>query len=190
MKILRLIPDAFLFLRELLLGVVRGNGSAIAATLRRWHYGTPCTIDTNVYIRSVRNFEAGKQSALYHACYIHNAYGKFRIGANSHMGAFCFVNVCYGNVTIGDDVAVGPGTKIIAYSNHYEAGKKVTDLRVTRDVVIGNNVFVGADCTILPGSVVQDNVVIAAGSVVKGELESNSVYGGVPCRKIKSGWYE
>jgi acetyltransferase-like isoleucine patch superfamily enzyme len=106
------------------------------------------------------------------------------------LGAFCFVNVCYGTVSIGDDVAVGPGTKFIAYSNHYVQGKKVTDERITADIVIGNNVFIGANCVILPGTVIRDNVVVGASSIVTGELESNSIYAGVPCRKIKSGWYE
>jgi acetyltransferase-like isoleucine patch superfamily enzyme len=33
-------------------------------------------------------------------------------------------------------------------------------------------------------------VVVAAGSVVRGKLESNTIYGGVPCRPIADGWYE
>ncbi len=101
------------------------------------------------------------------------------------MGAFCYVNVCYGNLKIGDDVAIGPHTSIIVYSNHYEAGKKVTETRITQDITIGNNVFIGANCTILPGTVIGDDVVIGAGSVVKGNLEESAVYAGAPCRKIK-----
>ncbi|MEW6380566.1 MAG: acyltransferase [bacterium] len=112
------------------------------------------------------------------------------MGNNSHLGAFCYVNVCFGTVTIGDDVAIGPGTKIIAYSNHYQYGKKITEVRITEDVTIGNNVFIGANCIILPGTIIPDNTIVGAGSVVKGKLESNSIYGGVPCKRIKTGWYE
>ena len=107
------------------------------------------------------------------------------MGTNSHMGAFCYVNVCYGNLKIGDDVAIGPHTSIIVYSNHYEPGKKVTETRITKDITIGNNVFIGANCTILPGTEIGDDVVIGAGSVVKGKLEESAVYAGAPCKKIK-----
>lgn len=177
------------FMQQLLISPIRGNDSRIAIFLRKKLYKTPCIIDTSVFIKNRKNFLAGQNSALYHACYILNGFGQFQIGANSHLGAFCYVNVQYGKVTIGDDVAIGPGTKIIAYSNHYEFGKKVTNQRITKDIQIKNNIFIGANCTILPGTIICDNVVVGAGSVVKGELESNSIYAGIPCKKLKSGWY-
>lgn len=43
-------------------------------------------------------------------------------------------------------------------------------------------VFIGANCVILPGSIIHENVVIGAGSVVKGEIEENSVYAGLPVK--------
>jgi acetyltransferase-like isoleucine patch superfamily enzyme len=109
----------------------------------------------------------------------------FSLGKNSHLGAYCYVNVCFGSVQIGDHVAVGPGTKIISYSNHYALGEKVTEKTITADIVIGNNVLIGANCTLLPGSRIHDNVVIGAGAVVKGELAANAIYGGIPCSRIK-----
>ena len=69
------------------------------------------------------------------------------------------------------------------------SGRKVTEERIQRDIDIGSNVFVGAHCTILPGTQVADDVIIGAGSVVKGVLEGNSIYAGVPCKKLRSGWY-
>lgn len=52
-------------------------------------------------------------------------------------------------------------------------------------VIIGNGVWIGAGATILPGTVIGDGCVIAAGSVVKGIVESNSLYAGVPAKKIR-----
>lgn len=49
---------------------------------------------------------------------------------------------------------------------------------------IGNNIFIGWGATILAGSTIEDNVIIGANSVVSGKLESNSVYAGVPAKKI------
>jgi acetyltransferase-like isoleucine patch superfamily enzyme len=53
-------------------------------------------------------------------------------------------------------------------------------------IIIGNNVFVGNGSILLPGTSIGDNTVIGAGALVKGELEANSVYAGVPARRICS----
>jgi len=189
-RIIRRLGYLRAFARECFVSESRNNSSSLASACRRRLYRTPCEVDTGVFITNIDNFSSGAESCLYHACYILNHHGRFTMGRRSHMGAFCYVNVCYGTVSIGDDVAIGPGTKVIAHSNHYLPGRKVTEERITADVVIGNNIFIGANCVILPGTVIRDNVVVGAGSIVKGELESNTIYAGAPCRKIKSGWYE
>ena len=53
------------------------------------------------------------------------------------------------------------------------------------DVYIGNNVFCGNNVTILKGVRIGDNSVIANGSVVISDVESNSIYGGNPAAFIK-----
>lgn len=121
---------------------------------------TSCVIDTHVFIANAQNFYSGANSRIYHASYIHNRHGSFSIGRDSHLGAFCYVNAHYGSVAIGDHVAIGPGTKLISYSNHYRRGSNVTDERVVTPILINNNVFIGANCVILPGTVIQDNVIV------------------------------
>ena len=51
---------------------------------------------------------------------------------------------------------------------------------------IGNNVFLGWGCTILAGTIINDNVIIGANAVVSGKVESNSIYAGNPAKKIMS----
>ena len=51
-------------------------------------------------------------------------------------------------------------------------------------ISIGNNVFIGINVTILLGTKIGDNVIVGAGSIVKGELKSNSVYAGTPVKFI------
>lgn len=52
-------------------------------------------------------------------------------------------------------------------------------------VNIGNDVWIGGNCTILPGVTIGNNVVIAAGAVVTKDVPDNSVVGGVPAKVIK-----
>lgn len=190
MSISRFFRESARFFSQFGAGAIRDNDSAIAARLRRRALRTEALIDTGVRITNPKNVSLGRDSALYHGCYILNTSGEFIMGERSHLGAYCYVNVCHGSLTVGNDVAIGPGTRIFAYSNHYEKGRKVSEVRLTRDVKIGNNVFIGGNCTVLPGTVVHDNVVVAAGSVVRGELPPNTIHGGVPCRPIADGWYE
>lgn len=53
-------------------------------------------------------------------------------------------------------------------------------------ITIGNNVFVGYQSVILKDTVIGDNVVIGARSVVKGNIPSNTVWAGIPARQIST----
>lgn len=54
-----------------------------------------------------------------------------------------------------------------------------------QNIVIGNDVWLGANVTVLKGSKISDGAVIGAKSLVKGSIEPYSVQVGIPCRKIK-----
>ena len=64
--------------------------------------------------------------------------------------------------------------------------KTCENYHVEQDIRIGNNVFVGARAIILPGTVIEDNVVIGAGAVVRGKICGDSVVVGNPAKKICS----
>lgn len=177
-------------MRSILQWWFRNQESSFAAKIRGRLFKTYAYIDTGVFIKNIQGFFADDTAALYHGCYILNPQGQFTIGKHSHLGANCFVNVVKGSVTIGDHVAVGPSTQIIAYSNHYEPGKLVSDIRTQADITIGNNVFIGANSVVLPGTVIEDHVVVGANSLVKGTLRTKNIYAGSPLRLIKENWYE
>ena len=51
-------------------------------------------------------------------------------------------------------------------------------------IKIGNDVWIGANCVILDGSVIPNGCVIGAGTIVRGRLEEYNVYCGNPIKKI------
>jgi acetyltransferase-like isoleucine patch superfamily enzyme len=55
----------------------------------------------------------------------------------------------------------------------------------TEKVSIGNNVWIGNSVIILPGTIIEDNVIVGAGSVVRGCLEKDGIYAGNPCIFIR-----
>ena len=64
--------------------------------------------------------------------------------------------------------------------------KENPDLDFFNSIEIESNIFIGHKSILLPGTYIESNVIIGAGSVVKGRLLKNSVYAGVPARKISS----
>lgn len=59
-----------------------------------------------------------------------------------------------------------------------------TDIAFKREIRIGKNVFIGMGSIIMPGTIVHDNVIIGAGSVVRGEIPSDSIVIGNPGKVI------
>ena len=83
---------------------------------------------------------------------------------------------------IGNNVGFGSGSKVISanhsHTNHSEHSK-------TYPIIIGNNVFIGANSVLLPGIKIGNNVIIGAGSVVCKDICENTIAVGNPCKVIK-----
>ncbi|MGF1747117.1 acyltransferase [Vibrio cionasavignyae] len=113
--------------------------------------------------------------------------GIISIGDNSGIGEDSKL-VSMGKIVIGNDVMIAP--QVIILTGGHEYSDKTLLLReqpsVIKPVSIGNDSWIGARVTILPGVNIGERVIVAAGSVVTCDLESNGVYAGVPAKKIKS----
>ncbi|HEV3381440.1 MAG TPA: DapH/DapD/GlmU-related protein [Trebonia sp.] len=109
------------------------------------------------------------------------------IGRGSHI-------VAHQCVDIGDDVWTGPYV-YITDQNHGYADPETPigrQMPVNKPVTIGAGSWLGAGVIVLPGARIGCNVVIAAGSVVRGEVPDRCVVAGVPARIVRqhstSGW--
>ena len=100
--------------------------------------------------------------------------GKLEIGKNFGMSNGCVVTA-YDHIKIGDNVMLGPNVLIYDQDHDYRAEGGVAAMRFkTAPVVIGNNVWIGANTLILRGTTIGDNSVIG-GTVIKGEYPPDSV---------------
>lgn len=91
-------------------------------------------------------------------------------------------------IRIGDNVRVTAGCRILTHDFSWSVlgGVYGEVLGALGTVDIGNNVFIGMNTVILRNTKIGNNVIIGAGSVVSGVVESNSVYAGVPAKKMMS----
>lgn len=91
-------------------------------------------------------------------------------------------------LTIGNHVNLTGPITILTHDYGWSVVKGVTGeiFGNEKPVTIGNNVFIGWGATILCGTTIEDNVIVGAHSVVSGRLEHNSVYAGIPAKRICS----
>jgi acetyltransferase-like isoleucine patch superfamily enzyme len=109
------------------------------------------------------------------------------------IGEHCYINpgttIYSGSgVQLGDYVLIGPGC-VIAPANHAYSRRDVPIrhqgfMPSRGGVVIEDDVWLGANCTLLDGTRIGQGAIIAAGAVVHGEVEPYAIYGGVPAKKI------
>lgn len=75
---------------------------------------------------------------------------------------------------------------VLKYGKHFENIEyEESKLRQNKPIVIGNDVWIGANVVILPGVVIGDGSILAAGAVITKDVEPYSVVGGVPAKIIK-----
>lgn len=149
----------------------RGKHSVIHSSVR---------MDTPPY----RKFSLGDYSVIESFACINNAVGDVIIGNYTRIGLH---NTIIGPVTIGHHVNLAQGITVTALNHKFEN----PDIRIdeqgvsTKPVVIGNDIWVGANAVILPGVTIGDHSVIAAGAIVTKDVPPHSLVAGVPAKVIK-----
>ena len=92
-----------------------------------------------------------------------------------------------GGVTIGDRALIGYGTKIFSSNHHVPPnhGNIFGAGHSDRAVLIGKDVWLGANVIVLPGRIIGDGAVVGAGSVVTKDVPAFSIVAGNPAKLIR-----
>jgi acetyltransferase-like isoleucine patch superfamily enzyme len=88
-------------------------------------------------------------------------------------------------ITLGDHVEISANVTFVTHDGGiWVFREEYPEIDVFGPIKIGDNVFVGTNVTILPGSIIGNNCVVGAGALVRGVLQPDSVYAGIPVRRI------
>lgn len=114
------------------------------------------------------------------------ANGPITIGERCGIATGCFISSGEGGIVIGDNFICGPNVSIIARNYVYSAkGVHLDDQgRTSRGIVIGDNVWIGAGCAILDGSVIGDNTIVVANSLINRRYKPDAILQGAPARRL------
>lgn len=108
------------------------------------------------------------------------------IGDRCLLGARLTV-LAHERVELGDDVFFGQGVFVTDSSHGYQDPSRPVGAQFgTHDpVTVGSGSWVGHGAVLLPGARLGRNVVVAAGAVVRGEVEDHAVVAGNPARVVR-----
>jgi maltose O-acetyltransferase len=131
----------------------------------------------------LKEYGGGEKSYFERRVYIGDG-AKIHIGRNCHINENVFLQSC----CIGNNVLIAPEVVILSSSHAYaiinepiiEQGQ-LPD----RPVLIGDNVWIGRRCIILPGIEIGENTIVGAGSIVTKSIPSNVIAAGNPCKVFK-----
>jgi acetyltransferase-like isoleucine patch superfamily enzyme len=126
----------------------------------------------------------GKRSEIWRNVIVWIA-SEVKIGDYSQINPFTFIS---GKVNIGNCVMIGPNVNIIGGSHNFSDINLPMRFQGSqyKRIVIGNDVWIGAGCTILGGVTIGDGAIVAAGSVVTKDVLPCEIVGGVPSKLIRN----
>jgi len=143
---------------------------------------------TGVYLEGIHHMSFYKDVSFGPGCMLHSVTGQISIGAGSKFNSGVILGADGGSINIGQNVLIGPNVVMRASNHCFDRSPTVPIIKQGHSsgvIVIGNDVWVGANVTILAGAEIGDHCVIGAGAVVTGKINSCSVAVGVPAKIIR-----
>ena len=106
------------------------------------------------------------------------------IGTNFYTNHNCTI-LDGAKVTFGDHVLIAPNCVFSTAGHPIAPEQKASGLEIALPITVGDNVWFGANVSVLPGVSIGSNTIIGAGSVVNKDIPAGVIAAGVPCKVIR-----
>ncbi len=145
-------------------------------------FGENCYVATNAHLHDVA-MTAGDDCVLGEECLIRQA--GITMGNHCSVNSFAYLQ---GKITMGNGVRIGPKASIVADNHlHSDIFADITAQGTASvGVVIGDDVWIGTNTTIVDGVTIGSHSIVAAGAVVTKDMPAYSIIGGNPAKVIKN----
>lgn len=116
-----------------------------------------------------------------------NGRGRIEIGERSWIGQYNNLRAGGGDIRIGKDCLISQFCTLVATNHAHQRGKPIQSQGADPGrigVTLGDDVWLGAGCAVMPGVAIGDGAIVGANAVVTGSIPANEIWAGVPARKI------
>jgi galactoside O-acetyltransferase len=161
---------------------------------RNLHLGPKCFIDDFVTIyaqpQATGSVELGRNVHFYRHSIIELGEGSasLRVGSNTYFQAGCTVNPFIGNITIGANCMIATRCTLMPYQHNFaDPSRPMREQGLTSrgDIVIEDDVWLGAQVCVTDGVTIGRGAIIGAGAVVTKDIPPYSIAVGVPARVVR-----
>jgi len=115
-------------------------------------------------------------------------YGEITIGDGTWIGQYNNLRASEeANISIGRQCLISQFCTLISSNHNIVKGKPIMEQGLDekrKGVQLGNDIWLGAGCAVMPGACIGDGVVVGANSVVTKNIPPAEIWAGVPARKI------
>lgn len=142
--------------------------------------------DTNAREKIIKEMFGSVKGSFYITQPFYCDYGcNISIGNNFYTNYNCSI-LDGAKVSFGDNVFIAPGCVFSTAGHAIDAKMRAEGLEIALPITVGDDVWIGANVTVLPGVTIGSNTVIGAGSVVTKDIPSGVIALGNPCRVIRN----
>lgn len=163
-------------------------GTAIRMLAWHWLFAKcgSARFGTAISFASCHNITVGNNVRIGRACFVTAGNGKLVLGNNVAVSPACHLAADNGLIEIGDYTLIGPGTVVRASNHCFDDLQKPIMLQGHKpgQIIIENDVWIGANCVITPDVHIGQGAIIGAGAVVTHDVVPFAIVAGVPAREI------
>lgn len=155
-------------------GMQIGHGSKFSTVTVTWPHkvalGENCSLEHDIYLNAAGPYSDGVS---------------IRLGAGCFVGKGCEFNISH-HLTVGENTLIAAGSRFIDHNHGIAAGAPIKGQPETSaPIMVGPDVWIGANSLILQGVSIGEGAVVAAGSVVTHSVPAFTVVAGCPARPMR-----
>lgn len=172
------------------------NGTAIESGVKFVNpsgikFGTSCVLETGSYFKGAITGEVslifGNRVRVMRFARVSAPKSQIQIGDDSFIGHNVWIGG-KGNIKVGKNSMISINSVVVSSNHDYEniTIPYIEGREIPKEINIGDNVWIGSNCVILPGTNIGNGAVVAAGSIILEDVPENTLVAGTPARPKKA----